>query len=100
MRVGQKVSFIDLKDERHTGTIVDIVGTGASLFKKLNIQVGGQTVEDVPHENDAEVGDEFWLELGAKRKSVEKREEEGVLIAEPIVADNPVIVPPRARRNR
>lgn len=72
MRTGQTVGYIDASGERHTAEITAVVGTGPSLFKRLDLRyrADGEDVEleDVPHENDAEGGEGFWLEKGVQRR--------------------------------
>lgn len=72
MQKNQEVSYVDAKGDRHIATITEIVGKGPSHYKTLDLsyrQDGkDRQAAAVPHENDAEPGEPFWLEKGAPRR--------------------------------
>lgn len=78
MRPGDTVAYIDIADARHQATIKEVGKPGPSNFKTLDLVYRSEgedvTAEGVPHENDAEAGQAFWLEKGVQRRSIEERE--------------------------
>ena len=70
MKVGREVNFYDPSHgERQTATIEKIVGTGPSLAKTLDLRVGDEVFENVPHGRDTEMGmgEYFWLLKGVEK---------------------------------
>jgi hypothetical protein len=76
MKIGQKVSFVDAKGDRHPATVTDIAGTGASGFKTLDLSYGDTEVKAVAHAGDQEEGEGFWLLHGERRPNEDEEKEE------------------------
>lgn len=72
MRRGDAVNYYDQAGAQHDATINEVSGTGKSWYKILDLSVSRDgehvDIEGVPHENDAEPGQAFWLEKGHRRK--------------------------------
>lgn len=61
MRPGQQVSYTDSKGKRHEATVTAIAGTGESGMKTLDLAVDDGVATNVPHGDDRESGEGFWL---------------------------------------
>lgn len=100
MKIEQKVNFYDEAGDRYTATVIDIVGKGASHYKRLALTFAKTGADgtredfvetDVPHEADAPIPGAFWLEKGETRKKPEARAAEAEMPAPIVAADNPEI---------
>lgn len=72
MKVGQLINYVDKDGTRHSGVVMEIVGTDKkSLKKRLDIDydLSGTvtTAKDVPHETDAPKDSHFYLLKGERR---------------------------------
>ncbi len=63
MQAGQAVTYHD-GETRADAVILDVVGTGDSLYKRLDLQVGPKTVRDVPNHRDREGRGPCWSHEG------------------------------------
>lgn len=60
MKTGNRVTLVDAKGKEHAATVIDVVDTGASGYKMLDLSFEGGRAERVPHRGD-EQGKGFWL---------------------------------------
>lgn len=61
MKNGDRVTFVDAKGKRQRAHVEQVVGTGISYFKVLNLRVGkDQLYENVPNVRDAQEGEAHW----------------------------------------
>lgn len=61
MKTGNRVTFVDAKGKEHASTVIDVVDTGASGYKMLDLSFEGGRAERVPHRGDEQKGKAFWL---------------------------------------
>ena len=70
MQAGQTV--VCVKDGNATDAVIEsLASNGPSGYKRLNLLVDGERLEDVPHEGDAACG-AFWA-FDAPQRSAGKR---------------------------
>lgn len=70
MRAGQEVVYV-ARGKAKAAVVRSLAGNGPSGFKLLNLAVGGDVVERVPHEGDAD-GGAFWAFEAPKPKRRKK----------------------------
>lgn len=63
MKAGDAVTYV-VSDGVHEGTVVAVVGSGPSGYKRLDIKAKGDVWQDVPHERDMQLGGFGYWTLG------------------------------------
>lgn len=77
MKIGNKVSFVEAKGDRHQATVTEVSGTGKSGYKVLDLTYANDgEAKNVAHSGDQEPGEGFWLLHGEKRPNEDEEKEE------------------------
>jgi hypothetical protein len=61
MKPGVAVVALDGSGTTTRAVVTAVVGAGPSGYKRLDLTVGSDEWADVPHSNDAAVGEDCWL---------------------------------------
>jgi len=62
MKPGKPIVFCATDGSQHPATVIEVVGTGASTFKRCDVLTdAGARVLNVAHRGDAAAGEPCWM---------------------------------------